>query len=1037
MQTKFIQIVHYIYKFDLQGNFHHWGDGVMVTETFWFDPNMHRTKYISKKTQTLSTNLIAEQLDSNLWKNKQPDASLLKNCTVAKIDADPFVYMKWYAVPCDQTFFATFMCFVPRTISDDVTDRVANSELACEPGWFHWIFFTECYAVKTLPVIVNFTAVKQFCSLSNSSLLNLHEISRSVATIEEEKHIMQLWYQQLRPSVRQHAHYLDNIVSRMIVEKKSLLSLFEILKLYIHNNIRALVTINDRCAVAEHSTRSISGTLQWTAEYCNQVIIADIFVCHKPSPLTEIFLCKTDYYQCADKTCILALYVCDSVNDCLDEDDESHCDTVLRQEEGFSFQNSSLYLPCLMYHNCSYTAVSLVPPVKLHTICDGLKSDSITLNEDEMCIKRHFKHINPYQMISKSPWERQPSATFSDIFYNLIEMVQTEKMEIKDKTNITNQSVISGKDYEVKCENSGFTRLSDICKVSQCELSARSGICYWMGCPGMFRCYGTSYCLQLSLVCDGQKDCTFGDDEVSCSRGHCPGLLKCHGEVRCVSPEQICDGYTDCILSFDDEILCNNCPTDHCICDGYLSHCIVNNTLNAITNIDKLYIKGVILKGTQNSLSLNIFYTLSIVFLDLSNCSIIDITFSSNSKSVHQKIFFGNFSANKISNTIFLRAEILNELIVVDLSNNYISVLDLTGVTLVHLLAIYVENNPIMEIAIDRKMNDLNYVNLLHVKFRWGITVTLTSIQKYIEVTDSFLCCLMPQEMTCIIHGEDIQQCYGLMNDMPSRISFLILTILASMLVIIVSLRASYQIKTKVRKYFNISKLNHLIAALLCMLSLLVLSVLGMLEINLIRWRQSLGCHVLNAIMSVTIGTNMAFKTFAVTIVAFKIIYPFAHQCQWLKKTYFIGILIWLCNIVSYSVSKVLASLQTADLPFDKFCSIGECHVQGIQKRLVYIFICLFDFVSIIIIISILIWTSVVLVRKNKSIIVKGKLPVAKIMLKLARQMIPQVVFAFCLCSISLLQITTQSLKENYCYAVFSYVFPGVAIFDAILSILM
>ena len=58
-------------------------------------------------------------------------------------------------------------------------------------------------------------------------------------------------------------------------------------------------------------------------------------------------------------------------------------------------------------------------------------------------------------------------------------------------------------------------------------------------------------------------------------------------------------------------------------------------------------------------------------------------------------------------------------------------------------------------------------------------------------------------------------------------------------------------------------------------------------------------------------------------------------------------------------------------------------------------------------------------------------------MLKLARQMIPQVVFAFCLCSIPLLQITTHSLEEIYCYAVFSYVFPGVAIFDAILSILM
>ena len=145
-----------------------------------------------------------------------------------------------------------------------------------------------------------------------------------------------------------------------------------------------------------------------------------------------------------------------------------------------------------------------------------------------------------------------------------------------------------------------------------------------------------------------------------CSSGHCPGSLKCRGEVRCASPGQICDGHTNCISSFDDEILCNNCPTNHCICDGYLLHCTVNNILDIITDIDKLYIKGVILKGTQNILSLNIFYTLAIVFLDLSNCAITDIKFTSNAKSFHQNISFGNFSATKINNTKFLHADLLN-----------------------------------------------------------------------------------------------------------------------------------------------------------------------------------------------------------------------------------------------------------------------------------------------------------------------------------------------------------------------------------------
>ena len=113
----------------------------------------------------------------------------------------------------------------------------------------------------------------------------------------------------------------------------------------------------------------------------------------------------------------------------------------------------------------------------------------------------------------------------------------------------------------------------------------------------MLRCGLINYCLQFSLVCDGQEDYPYGDDEASCSGEPCPGLLKCRGEVRCVGCEQICDGYTKCILSFDDEILCDNYPTNHCKCDSYLLYCTVNSTLYTII-INKLYSKDAIFKGT-------------------------------------------------------------------------------------------------------------------------------------------------------------------------------------------------------------------------------------------------------------------------------------------------------------------------------------------------------------------------------------------------------------------------------------------------------
>ena len=42
-------------------------------------------------------------------------------------------------------------------------------------------------------------------------------------------------------------------------------------------------------------------------------------------------------------------------------------------------------------------------------------------------------------------------------------------------------------------------------------------------------------------------------------------------------------------------------------------------------------------------------------------------------------------------------------------------------------------------------------------------------------------------------------------------------------------------------------------------------------------------CHVINGFLSISVGTNL---TFSVVIIAMKIIFPFAHQCLWLKKIF-------------------------------------------------------------------------------------------------------------------------------------------------------
>ena len=75
----------------------------------------------------------------------------------------------------------------------------------------------------------------------------------------------------------------------------------------------------------------------------------------------------------------------------------------------------------------------------------------------------------------------------------------------------------------------------------------------------MFKC-PKAYCILSRLVCDGNNDCPYGEDEnanicrnksVSCS-----GYFKCKNGY-CLSVDKVCDGTVDCDGSADDERHCN------------------------------------------------------------------------------------------------------------------------------------------------------------------------------------------------------------------------------------------------------------------------------------------------------------------------------------------------------------------------------------------------------------------------------------------------------------------------------------------------
>ena len=238
----------------------------------------------------------------------------------------------------------------------------------------------------------------------------------------------------------------------------------------------------------------------------------------------------------------------------------------------------------------------------------------------------------------------------------------------------------------------------------------------------------------------------------------------------------------------------------------------------------------------------------------------------------------------------------------------------------------------------------------------------------------------------------------------------------------------------KVRKYHNICIPNHLVASTFTTACLVCLSIVGMLDIHLISWRKSTGCHIINDFFSISVEAIFAFKSVAVVISTMKIIFPFAHQCQWLKKTFLLCSFIWLTFFILYSVSIVVASVRYNNIFFDKFCSVGECHIPK-NRRLMYAFTCSADCVFLLTIFIILLKPTFILREKNQTAIISRTLIVSRVIFRLTKKVIPQTTFTFCLYMIPLVQLIDTSWKEQYCYAVFSYVLPIIIVIDCILSI--
>ncbi len=279
--------------------------------------------------------------------------------------------------------------------------------------------------------------------------------------------------------------------------------------------------------------------------------------------------CSPGHFLCADGSCILNLYHCDGVNNCVDNSDEIDCEVscINADNRMYCTPCSGMLFLCLSGDCIRYS----------HT-CDGT-SHCLDSSDEIFC---------PDELITH---------TYEDIPH------RSNNKEAGD------------------CHSNEFCLLDPLVDDSslKCQPQYHMFFCGRHECPGMFKC-SRSYCVPHYAVCDGTKHCPHGEDEVGCGALLCAGMLRCHRDNVCVHPQHVCDGKVHCGKSHDDEQLCDVIPCpQNCECLGYAVKCD-NTKLNNIPTFNE-NVKVIIY--TRNNLHIR---TLS--FQKLNKLTKLDISYN-------------------------------------------------------------------------------------------------------------------------------------------------------------------------------------------------------------------------------------------------------------------------------------------------------------------------------------------------------------------------------------------------------------------------
>ena len=112
---------------------------------------------------------------------------------------------------------------------------------------------------------------------------------------------------------------------------------------------------------------------------CSSEQFVDLIVCTVKPSYRELSICPVDYYQCHDRSCILAVYVCDGHQDCDSDEQQIECNQTVTHPT-VKCPNSDFWLE----NNHSISG---------HSVCDGISQCDD--GEDELiCLYFNIQQTN-------------------------------------------------------------------------------------------------------------------------------------------------------------------------------------------------------------------------------------------------------------------------------------------------------------------------------------------------------------------------------------------------------------------------------------------------------------------------------------------------------------------------------------------------------------------------------------------------------------------------------------------------------------------